>query len=609
MTIIKTDKAKDGSLIIKLVEKKNGEEQIHYLSSHYAPLQEAKRLLTFDKEEEKKINCIFLFGIGNFYLTQLILEKYFFFPIILIENHLEVRKIFLLWLKKNHPKLAIQCKKKTDLFWCNEKTDDQEIKNIFKTTSIKNLQFIYNKKEIELSPIFFSTIKEKIIKINIENSVNRKTFSRFEKLWLRNITKNTTKIIESYPLLLFKKLGKGKTCVVIGAGPSLRFNLETLKKKQNQLFIIACDTICKVLLKNNIKPDMVVVIDPQKINSKYLENISPKDSNSIILVCEPSVCNQGIRDFPMVVMFDTLFPYYQLLSKFFNYKGQIDIGGSVTTAAHEICSLFEFDHIAYLGLDLSYQAEAYHHHGTMYEEYFFSVINRTQTFEMFFSKIINNDQIPIQNHLNEWVFTDKKFLIFRDWFEKKIDKAQQNSFNCSWGGILISTLPFKKFDDFIQDIPKLENKKNLTSTLQKSIIDYHKIMNLENEDFKKVFYNLQENYLLIINALQNYRDTIDEAINLIKNKTFKQSSQRLNQLQDQIRKGKDALLAKPFVEIVIQKTLDEISNESFSYEKDKELKSVRFLYTKLLEACELNLKYLKKAKFKQTPILLKKIKT
>lgn len=90
---------------------------------------------------------------------------------------------------------------------------------------------------------------------------NRSTMIFFKDLWIRNIVRNlpeTSETIavskESYPY------------AVCGAGASLEDALDFLAEKRRYLRIVAADTALPVLLKKEIIPDYVVVLESQTAN-------------------------------------------------------------------------------------------------------------------------------------------------------------------------------------------------------------------------------------------------------------------------------------------------------------------------------------------------------
>lgn len=79
---------------------------------------------------------------------------------------------------------------------------------------------------------------------------------RFTEVQLVNAADNVTRYHDS------SNLGNGKVAVVLAGGPSLEEHMAWIMENRESLFIIAISRLCKKLLERNLKPDMVVAIDP-----------------------------------------------------------------------------------------------------------------------------------------------------------------------------------------------------------------------------------------------------------------------------------------------------------------------------------------------------------
>ena len=283
--MIKEIEAKDGSSV--LVLEAYGKELP--LSSKYQPTKEAERILA--GHLDSPIEVAVLFGAGHLALIQ---KMYLELP---------TDKIFIL----DTDKAVIQ--KSKDIFFSDKQDakspevtfalgeeEENYIQDYFSKAVKPRVKFFFNRNQVQRNPEGFESIKQKISGYHDKKNINVATISRFEKLWLRNITNNTETIIHSPGVNEFKHHFQGAKAVIVGAGPSLTKNIATLKVCQEDITIIAVDTVYKTLLQHGITPTIVVVVDPQKINSKYIENISQTDIEKSIFVAEPAVTPNALRD-------------------------------------------------------------------------------------------------------------------------------------------------------------------------------------------------------------------------------------------------------------------------------------------------------------------------
>ena len=91
----------------------------------------------------------------------------------------------------------------------------------------------------------------------VSTSLNREIFSKMQ-------FRNAVDSIE--PLKVNLAIGQGKTAIVLGGGPSLDLHLDWIKQHRDKIFILAVSRIANKLLKEELKPDLVVSVDPQDIS-------------------------------------------------------------------------------------------------------------------------------------------------------------------------------------------------------------------------------------------------------------------------------------------------------------------------------------------------------
>lgn len=89
---------------------------------------------------------------------------------------------------------------------------------------------------------------------------------------LENLAENAT------PFATLEGKFKGKSCVVLGGGPSLDNHIDWIKNNKNRLIIIAVSRIAKKLLADNITPDLIFSVDPYDVSfdvSKEMLDLPP----------------------------------------------------------------------------------------------------------------------------------------------------------------------------------------------------------------------------------------------------------------------------------------------------------------------------------------------
>lgn len=85
--------------------------------------------------------------------------------------------------------------------------------------------------------------------------VNRTKVLQFIDRQLDNVAENHTSFIT------LRNTYHGKTCVILAGGPSLDESIEWVKKNKDDVIIFAVSRIAQKLIKENIKPDVIVSVD------------------------------------------------------------------------------------------------------------------------------------------------------------------------------------------------------------------------------------------------------------------------------------------------------------------------------------------------------------
>ena len=100
---------------------------------------------------------------------------------------------------------------------------------------------------------------------------------------LKMLIQNIPNLTKEPPLTKFKGIYKGKTAVVVSAGPTLDRNIETLKKYRDNYILITVGTAVKTLYANDIKPDFLCIIETYN-SAKQVDGL---DLSDVYLITEP----------------------------------------------------------------------------------------------------------------------------------------------------------------------------------------------------------------------------------------------------------------------------------------------------------------------------------
>jgi hypothetical protein len=143
----------------------------------------------------------------------------------------------------------------------------------------------------------------------MRDDVNVATKKKFGKRWIRNLNRNMAAIRDLPGVSRFEGLAAGDDPLPVflaAAGPGLDGIGSLLPEIYKRCIVVAVDTSLRFLLRNNIEPDFVVVVDPQFWNSCHLNRC---ESSRTRLIAESAVYPPVLRlPFKESYLCGSLFP-------------------------------------------------------------------------------------------------------------------------------------------------------------------------------------------------------------------------------------------------------------------------------------------------------------
>nr|WP_318659654.1 6-hydroxymethylpterin diphosphokinase MptE-like protein [uncultured Treponema sp.] len=365
-----------------------------------------------------------------------------------------------------------------------------------KLCSLKKAKVITQNSLTKHQEAWFKSFFTLLERNKVKDEININTLERFSSLWLKNSAKNisyfkTCPGISIYENMLDKKIPS----LVVAAGPSLEKTIPYLKELEKRMVIICVDTAVKALLKNDIHPDFVLLVDPQYNAATH---ILGQDLSSSCLVTESSV-------YPAVmhlktrkkVFIESLFPlgrYFEtnLLSQ--KSFGKITAGGSVATSCWEFAKYIGSEKIYVTGLDLGYPEKKTHIRGSTFEEKSHAKSTRVKPAENNLCSILfNATNEKALNFKNSEIITDSKMKLFAWWFESQIAKENEKkkngsdfaeTFTLCEDGLKIPGMQVITCDELILLPEKLDEKIQFIKKAENTAPDFNEA------DFDRIYENL-----------------------------------------------------------------------------------------------------------------------
>lgn len=271
--------------------------------------------------------------------------------------------------------------------------------------------------------------------VNTKNSICSK--------WYENRIRNI-----AVPSVDAKKLiGKfsGIPGVLVGAGPSLKKQLNLLRKIQGKAVIVAASTAAEVLINNGIQPTLMVAIDQDPKTSGGLhENLD----SDIPLLWDGQIAQNSLKYKGKKFQFSLNVNKYARIA--LPDMQVIESGPSVSNASLDVMCQLGCNPILVVGQDLSYTDGKMYCDGTQFQQE-----NLTSTM-----KVKDRDGNDIE--------TEACYVSIRNWFEAFMNR--------------------------LKNLPKMQNRLILSQVSGYSHTAHNLILDAINNQFTNLTYPLPEIY-------------------------------------------------------------------------------------------------------------------
>ncbi|ADZ21251.1 Conserved hypothetical protein [Clostridium acetobutylicum EA 2018] len=380
-----------------------------FIHSKYDPLREAETFAIKNIELIKNSRYIVIYGFGLGYHIEAVLRH------MNEESMLAVFDADLEVIKEAKKQSLYEKLIKNPRLKCFFDYGDEFLKEFSKSLSLAKNIIIY-RPSLKVLPEEFGHMARllkgyELAKIEIEKHGKLAEYNYDMNL------KKTHKKMQDF--LSFYSFGC-ENIVLVSSGPSLDYNIESLKKVRDRVKIFCAGSAAEFLIKNHIIPDMICIIDPQDIVYTQLQSILNKN---IPLCFLSSACSRVVSEWSG----EKFLFFNDFNAARENNDVVVETGKSVATAILSIAVLKKPKKVIFIGQDLAYLNGKSHHDN--YGSSQSSGIKKVRSVD------------------GEYLETNEGFLYFKSWIEQKIMKSKDIEFiNCSSGAEIKGTIASKLID-------------------------------------------------------------------------------------------------------------------------------------------------------------------
>ncbi len=479
---------------LEICKTQEGEYNLVYrgccLHSQKGAIKEAKDIASKVDEEENSIRVIFGLGLG--YVVEEISNKIKKSKIIVYEPALDIIHYVLSIAK-------IDSLYKNNVFLCNDKETLAEY--VLENTDNKSkMKLIYTKSYKEIFPNEFNEILQTIQTSQGQHSANVNTIIKKAPQALNNTYANLKKVLNLPYVMQYKDIYKGKTALIISAGPSLKDNIETIKNNKDKFVIFCVNVAMEYVINSGIEPDFIIDIEAAGADYQYKDI----DISNSYLILEPfsHYLKYDIQAKKVITYISKNNFLNGWLRSGLEIDDNLETMGTVSYTALDCAYIMGFDKIILIGQDLAYKDGQCYAKGSRYEdlECVFDekqnkYVIQARDFEKYAQKLLgkssdavfkyaknyianlNKNIYTIKSQNNTYLPTQAGYALFVEWFEKvaqryKKEKPDIKLINSSTGGAQINGFENICLSDAVKNSEKIEKHElsNCTVKYRKEVI-------------------------------------------------------------------------------------------------------------------------------------------
>jgi hypothetical protein len=457
---------------------------------------------------------------------------------------------------------------------------DDDITKALRGKSSRSSVFVTQRGSYRVYREYYENVIRMVKSYLSSKEVNIATLARFQKLWTLNCAKNSIRMAGSVPVKEFYGKFEGIDAVVVGAGPSLLDSIASLKRVSESVLVIAVDTSLRLCIENGISPHFVLCADPQLINARYFEQAA---TTSAVLIADPACHPSVFRLFKgLTSMCGMPFEMFAWVEEITGKMGEITHGGSVSTNAYDFARRLGVDNIYLIGQDLSFTQNLAHCRGSYLDEMMFNLHTRFFNQEMFNRRQLRAlPPIAQPSVKGGIVYTNQKMMIFKQWFEKRMD---ERLFNASADGMNLQGIQCRQLSEIAQS--KHDIRKTINDIYSENTVSA-KEMERRFQLIKRRSEQIYNENDLLTGKLRTAVETTHKIIEMVETEKGN-PSQYLKVLDDIDEYIGTLSSSKSIVGMSVQKTIHTIQ-EGYDLEENSDsslsssVKRSKFLYSGLLD--------------------------
>ncbi|MGN0018140.1 MAG: motility associated factor glycosyltransferase family protein [Candidatus Gastranaerophilaceae bacterium] len=357
------------------------------------------------------------------------------------------------------------------------------------------LEFVYLKNYVTKHPSEFTLLTEKIYEACHRKIIDMNTIKVHAKTWVENTFHNIKHLPQQYPLSILENICKGKTALILGAGPSLKDNIESIKKNRNKFVIFTVHRTLETLRQYDIVPDFCIVVDTMWTADSFTKDMEYVKKIKFITDIKS---DNFINTLPI----ETRFTYFsktntyakELSTKMMGDLPLYETGGTSTICAYHCAFVMGFKNIIFAGIDLAFKDDVAYCDGKI------AVANNQHSAKI--SGIVR-ETTKIKSVTGEYVDTREDYATFAKQFEILFAKdTKSNIFNLTTFGAYIKGMKYISLENILEQNNLSE--ENIDNIIQEKIQNSQKLQLKIQQKNQEILLNEKNKIIPILKEIDEW---------------------------------------------------------------------------------------------------------
>lgn len=473
--VFATESKKGYKNIIKKIDNRT----IH-IHSQYDYKEQVKYLSKIIRKDNP--NIIFIFGMGFGYEVKELIKRFNDKRFFIIEPDTQIFKTVL-----QNTEIKNLLNYNNNMYFIQDDNNEKIIEffeKLINEDENMNVEFLMLPSYMAMYKESINDLHKKLNKMLINFKVNFKTNLYSKRQWVQNYIANFQYLNETCPVTALSNIFKDIPAIIVGAGPSVEYDLEKLKEIGNRAIIVPVGTGLNVIERNNIKGHIMGAIDGAKTETDLFENLNINKNINLFYSQMVHYKTPELNEGNKFLINNTMMDMFTCENLGWKNLGAFSGPSIANSMLYNLCHL-GCNPIILLGEDLCFTDMKSHASGSKG----FKKYNQDQV------KQLDNGFMKTQDKNNKEVYTTKPFFLAKNNFEFCINLFPHIKYlNGTKDGLKIEGTEDIDFNDYADKY--LNKVYNVQDKIESVYNEY--INNFSKEKIYKFIKNIEEDNNLII---------------------------------------------------------------------------------------------------------------